>query len=277
MDDDYFADLTRRNRRLFARLAESPSVEITGLVGPNYASGGKLACEERSTLHVGLDAWRVDGGWMRTKPLSVRREIEEDELTHWIQQFGIEQVVRFRGRLCDDPEFGGANVLLEEFLARDVADEELNAHLRYLQTPIVRHDRVLGELTWNRKYGWFEGKAIWNGRRAKVRLSTSAPESFYAVKDLACKLWDDEDSLVPRIEQCVLAELLELKNDTWLEDGEKPLTAKQFLRRMVLESITVQEDGGWYFWYDDGYLFWGHSIRVAGTLADGPKSVTIEG
>jgi hypothetical protein len=80
--DDYLLDAAGRHRRLMAKLAERPLVEITGLVGPSYASSGKLPCEERPTLLVGLDAWRADGGWMRTKPLSVRREIGDDELTH---------------------------------------------------------------------------------------------------------------------------------------------------------------------------------------------------
>jgi hypothetical protein len=186
-------------------------------------------------------------------------------------------VVRFRGRVCDDPESGRADALLEEFLTREVVDEELKTHLKYLQTPIICHDQVLGELKWNRTYGWYEGKAIWSGRRAKVRLETAVPEDFYALKPIARKLWDVEESLVGNIQRIVLTELLDLKNGDWLEEGEKPLSERQFLRRMTLSSITIRQDGSWQFWYDDGNLFQGHSICVKGTLAGGPDEVSIEG
>jgi hypothetical protein len=186
-------------------------------------------------------------------------------------------VVRFRGRVCDDPETGTADALLEEFLARDIVDAELQAHLKHLQTPIVCHDQVLGEMKWIRSYGWYEGRAVWNGRRAKVRLETKLPEGFYAAKLMARGLWDAEESLVGQIRQTVLADLFELKNGNWLEEGEKPLTEKQFLRRLTLESIAIREDGNWEFWYDDGNLFLGHSICVAGTLGGGPTAASIEG
>jgi hypothetical protein len=46
---------------------------------------------------------------------------------------------------------------------------------------------------------------------------------------------------------------------------------------MTPSSITLTPDGGFEFWHDDGDLFWGHAIRIGGTLAAGPDSADIPG
>jgi hypothetical protein len=58
--------------------------------------------------------------------------------------------------------------------------------------------------------------------------------------------------------------LLEVKNGSWLNEGELPMSEAQFMRKMKLESITVEEDGSFDFWFEDGDIFWGHSIEVRG-------------
>ncbi len=57
-----------------------------------------------------------------------------------------------------------------------------------------------------------------------------------------------------RIEQYAV-KLLELKNGTWLGDDESEFTAEQFIATMTLTSISVDSDGEFEFWYDDGDLF----------------------
>ena len=74
-----------------------------------------------------------------------------------------------------------------------------------------------------------------------------------------------------RARECAAKELLSVKNGAWLEDGEKKFTADQFKNRMTMESIKVSPNDKFELWYDDGDLFWGHSIVVYGTLKDGPQ------
>ena len=72
-------------------------------------------------------------------------------------------------------------------------------------------------------------------------------------------------------------DLLELKNDSWLEEDEEELDAEKFEARLELESIEVRPDGEFCFWFEDGDLFWGHSITVEGTLEGGPEQADIQG
>ena len=68
-----------------------------------------------------------------------------------------------------------------------------------------------------------------------------------------------------------------LKNRTWVEEGEKKVTAAQFRKRMKLESVSFYPDGSLEFCHDDGDLFWGHTILVSGTLRRGPTDADIPG
>ena len=55
--------------------------------------------------------------------------------------------------------------------------------------------------------------------------------------------------------------LLKLKNDLWLEDDEKEVTKKEFKARMKFTSLYVFSESA-NFYFDDGDLFWGHTIEV---------------
>lgn len=59
-----------------------------------------------------------------------------------------------------------------------------------------------------------------------------------------------------------VAALLPLKNEAWLEEGESPLTGPQFRQRMKLDTLVVYPDGEVTFYYQDGDLFWGHTIAI---------------
>ena len=56
-------------------------------------------------------------------------------------------------------------------------------------------------------------------------------------------------------------ELLDLKNNTWLEKDEEPLTAEEFAERLVLAEVISMGDIV-EFWFDDDDIFWGHQVRV---------------
>jgi len=44
-----------------------------------------------------------------------------------------------------------------------------------------------------------------------------------------------------------------------------------------LSSITVHPQGTFEFWYDDGDLFWGHSIMISGSIEKGLREAGIHG
>lgn len=63
--------------------------------------------------------------------------------------------------------------------------------------------------------------------------------------------------------KCASDELLKTKNESWLEEDEAPLTADEFMKRLLLTEAVVDHDGSVIFWYEDDDMFWGHSISVS--------------
>lgn len=72
-------------------------------------------------------------------------------------------------------------------------------------------------------------------------------------------------------------ELLELKNDDWLDDDEAPVTRMDFIARMSIETMSFDNKGGYEISYDDGGLFFGHCICVKTDSNGKPKEADIQG
>jgi len=90
-------------------------------------------------------------------------------------------------------------------------------------------------------------------------------------------LHNDSDKWSKKIVDYAVSTLLDLKNDSWLEDGESEISATQFVQAMKLRSITVRPGGEFDFFHTDGNLFRGHLIQVSGSLAEGPTFSDIPG
>ena len=129
----------------------------------------------------------------------------------------------------------------------------------------------------DRRIGWFEAEVEWNGET--IRITFHADDDFLpkGVLETSEALWNDQAEWKRKVEDYAVSELLELKNDTWLDDNEQPLTAQQFKDRMSLQSISIRDDGAFDFWHDDGDLFWGHTIQISGSLKEGLTRADIPG
>lgn len=139
-------------------------------------------------------------------------------------------------------------------------------------------DELFGTLTWNADMEWWEG--TWNSPDGDSVVVYVVPEE----EDDKCITQDSRAafqrvlSQPPAFRQMATDDLLEHHNSHWHHDEKTPpLTSAQFQARMTLESIEIEADGDATAWYDDGDLFWGHSIRVP-QAADGSFSeATFEG
>lgn len=85
-----------------------------------------------------------------------------------------------------------------------------------------------------------------------------------------------------RLRDCAARDLLELAND-WASDGAVRSVSR---RRSPGGSswsgwsqtpVQISGDGSFDFWFNDGALFWGHSIHVTGSLEGGPEKAEMEG
>ncbi len=157
------------------------------------------------------------------------------------------------------------------------ADRALEYALEQYRQPVtITHD-LFGELTLNRSVDWFEGKGNWLNHPVDISFSLDGDESPAAAIETAVSLWENMSYWNEQVNDYAVLQLLQLKNDNWLGEGQTPLSAGDFLQAISLESISFYPDGEFEFWYDDGDLFWGHSVLISGSLIDGLKDADIPG
>jgi len=144
--------------------------------------------------------------------------------------------------------------------------------------PVIITDDTFGDLTFDGGLDWYEAEVLWLGAKVNLRVCGTVDEHPGIALSVAKTLWSEQLRWNDRVRDRAVHDLLELKNDTWLDDDrDEPLTPTEFLDRVTLTSVTVETDGSFGFWFDDGDLFWGHAISVSGTLADGPLRAGISG
>lgn len=260
--------------RLFGTPAAAPGGElITGIVHPSGAGGSQVPPAPDWTLRFTLEEWRGEDGVIRTTPLSIHQTTGHDEMRALMDRINDTRIITARVRFDGD---GSAELLglLKGFIP---AHDPLAVRSIELSQAVTRETEQFGTLRLNRALNWWEGKGAWGDDEVGINLVAGDEAGLGEALATAGALWDDQAGWSERIRAYAVEELLPLKNDSWLEDDEEPLTPAEFRARMRLDSITVDPDGSFTFWHDDGDLFWGHSIQIDGTLQDGPTGADIPG
>jgi hypothetical protein len=140
-------------------------------------------------------------------------------------------------------------------------------------------DPVFGALTYDEKLASFEGAADWLGQPIRLSFVIEGLDPASALP-LARDLWRDNEALDARMRGAILDELLPVKNEFWLQDGEADLAEADMLARLRPSGVTfyIDPDGiGFDFFFADGGLFAGHSIVVGGNSEDDALHVSLFG
>jgi hypothetical protein len=109
----------------------------------------------------------------------------------------------------------------------------------------------------------YEGELTHKGKWAELFIETAGDEKKapmlidYANEFLA---WFEENE--EEIKKYAAQKMLKLKNKTWLEPKEKPATEKDFLKKMKIDSVSINSDKSAILFFDAGNLFTDHSIII---------------
>ena len=245
-------------------------VEIEGIVSPSGQSGSSRS-DDYHVHCFSFSAWRRPGQAVVNANLTILRPVDPEG--DWFTEYPKPSIHRIKVLLSSDKTraiFAGES-------AQEADTSQLSEVGDQLAQPIVIRTERFGDLILDQSVGWFEGEAMWNGQLIVVSFNTDEKEEVSEALRVAEKLWEEQSLWKRQVEDYAVQELLSLKNDNWLGDGESPLTAEEFKSRMSLQSITIDPDGSVEFWHDDGDLFWGHSIMISGSLDEGLTQADIPG
>jgi len=167
--------------------------------------------------------------------------------------------------------------VLMELAGLDTTDKDMERLSAEMQKPVTVADSYFGSFTLDRSVNWLETQALWQSKPITLQLSLDGCDDQTALMKSARTFWEAQEAWDRRVRGCAVSELLDLKNDSWLEGDEGAVTEDEFQRRITVESITLYPDGEFEALFRDGDLFWGHAIIVSGTLESGPDDASIAG
>lgn len=282
-----------------AAAREAERKEASAIPEELRALGQKFLPEEFSILAVtgaggfGGSRPQENGPWLAVLELTAWKEEDSEKPAHrektQLVALADDKLMEYlRRRVRGDsvfqimvrPSEDGKQFLMTE-LPQPEIDPEMKAILEEQKKPVSIWVPELGTFTLNRLVNWFEAEVEWLGQPA--RLDIDREEDWDACVEQAKALMDDQKGWDEKVRSFAADQLLEQAND-WAqdaagnEDGEpEEITREQFMERLELDAVQISADGRFEFWFNDGEMFWGHSIHVTGSLDQGPESAQMEG
>ena len=248
------------HERLLAEFEAQPAVELVGLFSAGSGGAVKLAWSEEWSLHAHFIAWRVRGGSLRRDPVAVRYFCDREELDRIGKYIWPDQIAGMQVKLLDSRQPPEALLIRTRNGVSD--DEELNEIRRELLKPISVQDPVLGLVEFDRTLEWYQATVHWCGTKIELHINAKPAELAGCIA-FAHELLRDEAEWHERALARIVADLLSLKNESWLGEDESPVTAEEFRQRLQIESLGISPEGEVDFWFRDGDLFWGHAVGVS--------------
>ncbi len=138
---------------------------------------------------------------------------------------------------------------------------------RHTESTIDNH--FFGQLMLNQELDWYEV--------SKDGIEFSFTNT--ALEQLT-KNFEKIEKLIPKlndIEYKMIEEMLALKNESWLEEGDNELSKEEFQKEIKLYGINTYEDGSAEIYYKANDLFWGHEIQASIDKGQNYESSTIVG
>lgn len=263
--DDPFAE---RRRIREAMYAAAPVVDVLGIL--KSGGGGHTEADGQFNMTLKFDTWKMPPGKLHTSELSVDFISSQEKCDAIRKSLVKYNIYRIKAKvLLASEDFDWDEAELVEFVGADTSDSELNEYLLGLQKPVTYQDRELGVFTLNRDYDLFQSKTQWNGQEIQLTLNVKELDENNAALKTAHELWSRQADWDQRVRQYLEQEMLPVKNDSWRDDGEAEVGAAEFRAKTELESILVNDDDSFEFWFDDGEMFGYHMLYCRGELTRG--------
>ena len=172
--------------------------------------------------------------------------------------------------------YGQNRINLNKLIKSNVENKKLEAILAKRKEPVIYDSHILGKFQLDRRLDWFEGKTEWNESIIEIFLAGDLEKLDITEKN-AILIVNNQKDWDTYIKEKISEELLPLKNENWLKDDENPLTAQEFISKLFLESITVNDSDEFQMCFNDGDLFWDHAIMVETDLNKKIEHIGIAG
>ena len=144
-----------------------------------------------------------------------------------------------------------------------------------LMQQTIHHPEV-GDLYYDETLGWFEGSILMNGERVAIQLSAESDAELAPLLERASVEIPALASRIGQAKSFAAQSLIALKNGEW-SDAAGPVSEEKFASVLCKASVTLYPDCTTEFVFQDGGLFFGHSVLVSFNEAEGFTDAFIAG
>lgn len=108
----------------------------------------------------------------------------------------------------------------------------------------------------------FEAEVIIDGKSHNMTILDFSRDQEDEVRQMCDAIVDWLKGNLNHCKWFAASQLLTLKNDSWLQEDEMPLTEEQFAQKIIFDGIYAFSDGSFEVFFLDNDIFWGHHISV---------------
>lgn len=257
----------KNERAAFAALYHDEAREITILSGEDCEGAGRAGKALIWSANCDIIAYK-DGDQLHHEEGSVSwpandAELESDDRPRFCD------LTLYRLRVCPH-KIAPHYFRLLDILAADITDHELETIRSAYQQAITWQEAPFAPFVLNKKFNTYNGEGEWLGHTIRLALDSDDEQERPTAAAIATlhRLYAAPQDWHDRFTAHAARELIEIARD-WQEDGEGEiddearLSEADFARRIRLEEISIDEDGGFTAWFNDDNIFWGHVIMVS--------------
>ncbi|UKN03461.1 DUF2262 domain-containing protein [Paracrocinitomix mangrovi] len=258
---------------IFKSLFKPKGSIFEGLVDES-GTGGVLDKGDTWTLFFSVLAYSENDSDLIEEKITVHKTTTQEKAKKLMNQIEPLSLLKFSGEIVQ--EKNRRKLIMNDLIDSNWKNEKFTSFIADRIKPVHFESSLFGQLTLERAYDWFSGTGTWCEHKVGINYS-SQEHNAAKVEEFAKTVVSDQTEWSKKINSGIIKDLLNLKNTSWLEDDEPTISEQDFLDKISLETITFYDDGSFEFWYNDGDLFWGHSIQVDGSINDGIDRATIVG
>lgn len=224
--------------------------------------------------------------WGLTKEES---DAQNAEYEHVRQIFQPNKIYRVKGlppiSRPDLEHFNNKTHMQSFYVLEVLSDGEKNEFLQNLldmwYNPVKLHSEEFGDMVLDKELMWFSVEKEWRRKpfylRLKLQDENEDPTEGLTMLET---FWKKKANWDKKLRAVAAKTLLEQANDWAASDDEHPgrvWTEDSFTKALKNESFVMDTDGSFEMWYDDGGIFFGHTVVVYGDTQNGIKEAKMEG
>lgn len=136
------------------------------------------------------------------------------------------------------------------------------AYVTYISQTFKLTNVTLTAISFNQNSGHFEAVLADNTHTVQMILLDYNEDQSDQAEKLVSSICDWLNSNLLAVKVFSASKLTEIKNTSWLEEGEEPISEVDFRQKIELDAINVYSEGSFDIFFNVADLFSGHQIIV---------------